>query len=441
MINSYEEAVNYILDIPRFADKSGPENVKRLMKLLGHPENAFASIHIAGTNGKGSVARILAGTFYEAGYKTGLFVSPHLVRINERISINGADISDGDFLDCFNKVLDASEKLCEEGGAHPSFFEFVFAMGMVYFADANIDIAIIETGLGGRLDATNVITPIASVITSIGFDHMQYLGDTIEKIASEKAGIIKKNVPVIYNTGSETADRVIEKTAKNIDSPCINAGKTEIFDAKYRTDLPQIDFSVSNSYYKRIGVTINSTAYYEVINVVTAMETLRVIAKQFDAEAMWEAMRQSLKHFNLPGRMQYIEKNVILDGAHNENAIRYLGESLRRGNVKIKRLLLAVSSDKDYGSIAQSILKYIKPEEIYITETHGKRKLSKAYLAEAFSVQDSASNTEASDLSENPARIHLCQSSDTAYSEAKEGLTEEDILLVTGSFYLIGDIL
>ena len=114
MINSYEEAVNYILDIPRFADKSGPENVKRLMKLLGHPENEFASIHIAGTNGKGSVARILAGTFYEAGYKTGLFVSPHLVRINERISINGADISDGDFLDCYNKVLDASEKLCEE---------------------------------------------------------------------------------------------------------------------------------------------------------------------------------------------------------------------------------------------------------------------------------------------------------------------------------------
>ena len=470
MIREYSEAVNYILDIPRFADKSGPSNVKRLMELLGNPESSFDKIHIAGTNGKGSVARILSGTFREAGLKTGLFVSPHLVRINERISVNGIDISDDEFLDCFNSVMNASERLMEEGGSHPSFFEFVFAMGMVHFENEKTDIAVIETGLGGRLDATNVIIPVASVITSIGFDHMQYLGDTIEKIAAEKAGIIKPGVPVICNTGNEAADRVMEETAGIRKSPLINAGKTRIYDVKYRTDSPQIDFSAVNCYYNRIGITINSMAYYEVINAVTAMETIRAICadatdtaetgnaadKIYTEERLYPALLRSLKGFELPGRMQYIEKNVILDGAHNENAVRHLGQSLEMAGIKVRRILFAVSEDKDYRDIAEGILKYIRPDEIYITETHGKRKLAKSTLADAFvKVTESAgvSVTGPADGSAAEAagsvtkaavkktKIKICEHRSTAYREAREGLGEDDILLVTGSFYLLGDIL
>ena len=220
-MSAYTDVCNYIDEIPKFAPKTGLDNTRAYLKSLGNPEQKYKIAHIAGTNGKGSVAKMMALMLESAGYKTGLFISPHLVKMNERISINGEDISDEDFAEEYDLILEKVKLLQEEGYAHPAYFEFLFCMAADYFAKQNCDYVVFETGLGGRLDATNTTTAVVSIVTSIGFDHMQYLGNTIEEIAGEKAGIIKQGVPVIYNTGNETADEVIRKTAKERGSEAI----------------------------------------------------------------------------------------------------------------------------------------------------------------------------------------------------------------------------
>ena len=238
-MNNYEEACNYISGIPKFAPKTELANTRTLLAALGNPQEKYKSLHVAGTNGKGSVCKMLSLMLQNEGHKVGLFISPHLIRMNERMSVNGVDISDEDFVEEFQTIHEISEKLKtsgteKESGAgasfdlevpafvHPAYFEFLFAMAADYFAKQGCDYVVWETGLGGRLDATNTVIPEVSVITSIGMDHMQYLGNTIEEIAGEKAGIIKPGIPVIYNTGSAEADKVIEAVAAKQGSRAIH---------------------------------------------------------------------------------------------------------------------------------------------------------------------------------------------------------------------------
>ena len=195
---NYEEAVAYIEDIPRFTTKNSLDHTRECMRRLGHPQKKFRVIHVAGTNGKGSVCAYLDSMLRAGGYKVGLFTSPHLVKINERFKINGEMISDERFVKAFEEVQKIIKKAQEDGLDHPSYFETLFLMGMVVFKEADVDYVVLETGLGGRLDATNTVDhPLACIITSISLDHVEYLGDTIGKIAGEKAGIIKPQVPVI----------------------------------------------------------------------------------------------------------------------------------------------------------------------------------------------------------------------------------------------------
>ena len=204
---NYEEAVAYIEETPKFTTKNKLEHTKECLRRLGNPQKQFQVVHVAGTNGKGSTCAFLTSVFREAGYSCGLFTSPHLVVINERFQINEKNIDNDTFLRAFEKVKKLADELVAEGSYHPTYFEFLFLMGMVIFADANVDYVILETGLGGRLDATTAVEePSACVITSISFDHMQYLGNTIEAIAGEKAGIIVPGVPVIY--GQDKLDEI-----------------------------------------------------------------------------------------------------------------------------------------------------------------------------------------------------------------------------------------
>ena len=218
---TYSEAVDYILDIPKFTKKNDAAHTKAFLKTLGDPQRKMRIIHVAGTNGKGSVCAYLDGMLRSEQKRTGLFTSPHLVKINERIVIDGQMISDERFLEVFEETMQAVDKMKEAGLSHPTFFEFLFGMAVLAFAESGVEYAVLETGLGGRLDATNAVeSPAASVITSIGFDHEQYLGDTLEKIASEKAGIIKPHVPVYYAQTTGESDSVIEKEAKKRGSFC-----------------------------------------------------------------------------------------------------------------------------------------------------------------------------------------------------------------------------
>ena len=217
---TYEEVVNYIESIGRFSIKNSNAHTRMCLDRLGAPDRRLRQIHIAGTNGKGSVCAYLDSILRESGRKTALFTSPHLVRINERLTINGQEISDGEFVRIFMKIQTLCGELEQEGLPTPSYFEMLFLMAEVYFAEQQVDVAIIETGLGGRLDATNAITdPILTIITSISLDHTQYLGDTIPQIASEKAGIIKPNAPILYLSCNPDASRVIQNKAREVGAP------------------------------------------------------------------------------------------------------------------------------------------------------------------------------------------------------------------------------
>ena len=223
--STYEEAAAYIEEIPKFTTKNKLEHTRKCLDLLGSPDKKRKIIHVAGTNGKGSVCAFLSTMLEEGVYKCGLFTSPHLVKMNERIVLNGKQISDEDFCEVFEETMQAVRRMQDAGLEHPTFFEFLFAMAMKAYDRAGMEYIVLETGLGGRLDATSSVEPVACVITSIGLDHMEYLGDTVEQIAGEKAGIIRPEVPVFFAQTAPGSDSVIEKTAEKEGCFCKKIGK------------------------------------------------------------------------------------------------------------------------------------------------------------------------------------------------------------------------
>ena len=317
---TYKESTEYISDVPRFTKKTDPKNNRILLAKLGNPQNCCKAVHVAGTNGKGSVSKMIALMLEEAGFRTGLFISPHLIRMNERMSINGVDISDDDFASCFSEVMNAVSELLEKEPEfqHPAYFEFIFAMAAVYFSKQSVDYVVYETGLGGRLDATNIVIPEVSVITSIGMDHMQYLGNTITEIAGEKAGIIKPEVPVVYNTGRDEADRVIENRARSKASEYISA-RLEREEGGNKSRIRKL---VEESF----GTT---QPLYQYENASTAIEAYLIISGK-KLEECEEVIRRALASFTMPGRMQFLEENIVIDGAHNEDAIEKCIASVNR---------------------------------------------------------------------------------------------------------------
>ena len=436
------EACEYIQSIPKFTEKTDLENTRILLERLAHPEKKYLSIHIAGTNGKGSVAKMTALMLQNAGYRTGLFISPHLVRINERISINGEEISDGILAECFERIRAVCKGLqAEDPGKekfrHPAYFEFLFAMAADHFAKEGCDFVVWETGLGGRLDATNTITPVVSVITSIGMDHMQYLGNSIEKIAGEKAGIIKEKVPVVCNTGDDRADAVIESTAGSKNSEMLTirmdpqnkavsirssvAGETEL-PSKIREVIEEFAAS-QKALYQRDNAYTACTAFLKAMDILG------------QKEAAGEAVAAALRDFTWEGRMEEILPGVIIDGAHNEDAAKRFAETARKltgdGPWKKLSLLFAVCEDKDYESIIQTICLNLKLEDVYVTELSSARKTDAALIRGLFQKY-------------RPAGEHWNTYATTNLQKAWEtALGEKDddtLLMVLGSLYLVGEI-
>ncbi|MCM1083155.1 MAG: Mur ligase family protein [Clostridium sp.] len=436
---NYEEAVNYIFNIPRFSDrgKTGNENLIQVLDMLHMPHKAHRCIHIAGTNGKGSTAQFIKNILVSAGMNAGIFTSPHLVRVNERIVTVEAGreklIDDDAFLAAFHEVKEKNDILVAEGNPHISFFEFIFAMAAVYFAKRDLDFVIYETGLGGRLDATNVLMPDVSIITSIGLDHTKYLGDTIEKIAYEKAGIIKKNVPVVYNTGDEQADKIICGIADTLGADAINVAKTKYIINEI-TDKT-IDFSVSGSYYSYDNLKINMCAVYQIDNAVTAIEACYTLFKNTDLEKKvmdQTVIKKSLQDFFWAGRMERIHERVILDGAHNLDAIKRFVETVRLTNQDKPIILLYGSSDdKDYENIINYICNNLNLKKVYITQSSNERGLQTEIIGKIFD--------------RNLKDKGVCISSDrdikTSFQEALyEAVHEDTMLYCVGSLYLVGGI-
>lgn len=430
---SYEEAVDYILDVPRFTKKNVPEDTEHFFDFLGRPGERAKIVHVAGTNGKGSVCAFVTSVLERAGISTGLFSSPHLVDIRERFRLNGEMISREAFASCLNRVMDSLELFRAETGKaeyHPTFFELLFFMGMLWFSDQKAEAIVLETGMGGRLDATNVVRrPAVCVITRIGLDHMEYLGDTKEKIAAEKAGIIKPRVPVVFWDEDPSVSRVIVEKAKKIDAETIPVSEEEVgfFNFKNKT----VDFSMRSGYYEYIRVCLHTPAVYQRQNAALAVRALEVLngklmqepeaAKRITREAIEEGL--SAAHWS--GRMEEVLPGVLIDGAHNEDGVHAFLESVRHDGCEGRRsLLFSVVSDKRAGRMAEQILESGLFSRIVAAPMKSGRSLTREQLDEIWMGQ-----------------AELYDSPEKAFDTLIREKGKKDMVYAAGSLYLAGQLL
>ena len=398
------ETFDFLYGLEKFGIKLGLGTISELMDKLEHPEKKFSSIHIAGTNGKGSVAAMCASVLREAGYKVGLYTSPHLVRFNERIQVNG-EISDRELAELTETIR------AKMGAVQPTFFEFTTALAFLYFAQ-KVDIAVVEVGMGGRLDATNVITPLVSVITTIGMDHMQYLGGTVAEIAREKAGIIKENVPVVIGFLPREAEEAVDARCNEKNATLFTATKAEIL----TSDINGQQFLFDGKKYE-----ITLLGKHQVDNACVALQALSVVRERFPFSD--KQLKDGLRNARWPGRLDVVLKKplIIVDGAHNVDGMNMLAafvESIPRR----KMLVLGMADDKE----AEKMVKRIVPlfEQVIVTQGNFKpmdaEKL--AGIARKYC-----------------AAVKVICDSKNALIEAKKNLKDDELCLVTGSLYLIGD--
>lgn len=421
---NYQEAVDYIEEIPKFTTKNPPEHTRELLKRLGDPQKDFKIIHVAGTNGKGSVCAYLNSMLMEGGYRCGLFTSPHLVNINERYKINDQDISDADFLHAFEEVKKVIDTFTAEGADHPSYFETLFLMGMLIFREKKIQYAILETGLGGRLDATNVVEkPLACIITSISLEHTEYLGNTVEEIAGEKAGIIKAGVPVIFDGHNPGAAQVIAAQAEKMGSRGYM-----LEDSMYELLTNTKEGITFRFHYLEQGPEILKIPYiapYQMMNASLAYFTMCMLAPVHGISR--EKLAKGIASTRWEGRMETVLPGVIVDGAHNEDGVARFVETAChfRADNEISILFSAVS-DKKYKNMIRTICEQIVPENVVVTQVGDSRAVPAAELVREFENCGCANVTGVPDAA--------------AAFEKACALRGNGMLFCVGSLYLVGEI-
>ena len=421
---SYEEVTYYIEDIPRFAGKNTVEDTAKLLSLLVGEQLQSKIIHVAGTNGKGSVCAYLRSILMESGRSVGMFISPHLECIRERISVDKELISEEDFVEVFEQVKVAVEGAAELGLGHPSFFEYLFLMAMLYFKEKQPDYIILETGLGGRLDATNSIkAPAVCVITEIGYDHMQYLGENLEQIAAEKAGIMKTGTPVVFLDKRQEVTRILTENAENRNCLAYMLTKDQILNVNI--DNKTIDFSLHTGYYNYISLSLSTTALYQTENASLAV----MAAELLEDEGITPAtVKSGLAAAFWPGRMEEVLPGVYLDGAHNEDGIEaFLNTAARDDCIGRRLLLFGVVTDKCYEKMIQMIADSGLFAEAVVTVLETDRSASIDKLKEIWERCEGMKHSFYEDAQE-------------AYHYLLSAKRAEDTAYVVGSLYLIGQI-
>lgn len=412
----YTEAVLFIDNVIEQKNrKHSLEYMKNLMESFGSVEDKIKIIHVAGTNGKGSTCAMLSDVLEKAGYKVGMFTSPHLESYNERIRINGKEISNDDFAIYLSKIVNKDKGL--------SFFEYMTVVAFLYFYDNNVDIAVIETGLGGRLDITNIIkNPVLSIITQVGYDHMNILGKEIESIAYEKAGIIKKNCPVVLYLNSREVYNIVETTSKQRKAPFYYLGE---YNASINNSTPgSAVFSVESKYFSYKEVKTGFFAGYQIYNGINFLFTCYVL-NRLGYSLTETCILSTLRDVKWPGRMEIIHRHplVILDGAHNIDGALAFSRDIEAVRDKKKIMVLGLLADKACESIAAEITRNI--DIVIATKPRSKRGLDENLLA---SYIDESKEIY---IEEDPVKA-----ADMALDVAKSG----DVICVTGSLYLIGQV-
>jgi len=396
--------------------KLGLERIEALMAALGHPQRAYRTVHVAGTNGKGSTCAMIESGLRASGLKTGLTISPHLVQPTERVQINRQPVTEEEFAAAFHEVHEISMRMVDEGSLefHPTYFETVTAMAFVLFRQQGVDVAVVETGLGGRLDATNVVQPELSVITPVDFDHESWLGHSIEEIAGEKAGILKANTPAVISAQRPEAETVIRARAEMLNAPLILTDNWSItqpelhpYGCRYRTAAPA-DY----------GIECNLAGEHQVQNSLTAVAALHQLGV---ARA---AIERGVSEARWPGRLERIRRDpdVILDGAHNPAGIRALAAYLRRFFQHRKVwLIYGTMRDKSVGEIGELLSPLA--HEIILTAADSSRALRPEALAPLF---------------DDHPRVRTAARLKDAL-ELTRAASPEDAIFITGSLLLVGE--
>ena len=423
---NYEETIDYLYNstslfqnIGKDAYKEGLVNTYTLDEHFNHPHQRFKTIHIAGTNGKGSCSHTLAAILQSAGYKTGLYTSPHLVDFRERIRVNGEPVSKQFVIDFVEKHRHFFEPL------HPSFFELTTAMAFLYFAEQKVDVAIIEVGMGGRLDCTNIIHPDLSIITNISFDHMQFLGNTLALIANEKAGIIKAGVPVVIGETTDETKPVFLKKAKEMSAPIIFSEEEHLLESFSTNDKDERIYQ-SVEYPDLIG---ELGGLYQIKNTNTLLSAIKKL-KEIGYKIVEKDVRNGFAHVceltGLQGRWQKLNEHptIICDAGHNIGGFQYITEQLKQQHYKTLRIVIGMVSDKDISSVL-AILP--KDAVYYFTKASVKRALPENQLL-ALAKKAGLNGTAYPD-------VH------TAVKTAKNEADINDFIYIGGSCFIIADLL
>jgi dihydrofolate synthase/folylpolyglutamate synthase len=426
---NYAQTVEYLLTkLPLYsrigaaAYRKDLTNTLRLSEYIGNPEKKFKSIHIAGTNGKGSTSHMLAAIFQQAGYKTGLYTSPHLKDFRERIRVNGEYISEDFVVDFMQRIVPLSEKM------DPSFFEISVVMAFEYFAQQQVDIAIIEVGLGGRLDSTNIVTPELSVITNIGYDHMNLLGNTLAAIAFEKAGIIKPGVPVVIGEYHPETAPIFEQRAHEENAAIGFADKRHyISDWRYQRHTLVAEVSVSPLADDKQYYTLDLPGVYQTKNLLTVLEAvhqLTAMGWKLENRYVDRALRQVKKLTGLHGRWEIIHEHpdIVLDVAHNVDGIRQLVRQIELTDHEELHIVLGMVRDKDIDSVLALLP---REAQYFFTRAQIPRALPETELA----LRAAAAGLQG----------HTYPSVAEALSAAKLHARLKDLILVCGSVFVVAE--
>jgi dihydrofolate synthase/folylpolyglutamate synthase len=425
MIQDYRHAVAFLEALPQFMEGYGVDRSARMLDELGRPEKNFRMVHVAGTNGKGSVSLYIHDILKGNGCHVGLFTSPHLVDIRERVQIDGKMISEADFAEFFGIVKNVDDRL---GGGKLAYFDYLLGIAVLAFERYHVDFAVMETGLGGRLDATNALqTPCLSVITTISLEHTAILGNTVGEIAAEKAGIIKPDTTFVYLDGrNAAADAVIRAKAEESGCRTIYANRGDIIN--YKNNGNYIDFSVSNRYYSNARFRIKTGAVYQLDNCLEALTAVGALAEQTGVILTLPKTYEALEQAHWHGRMEMIRENVYVDGAHNPEGIRGLVASVPYIAKDKKRVLLfSVVNDKNFDEMARIIVASGQFEHVFVTQLEGHRRLDAEVIKKAF-------------LDNGIYNVNVSESLEAAWEAALEAAEPDGVLFVSGSLYLVGDI-
>lgn len=427
---TYKQTLDYLFSkLPMYqrvgsaAYKANLDNTIAICQALGNPEKKLKFVHVAGTNGKGSSSHMLAAILQQAGYKTGLYTSPHLIDFRERIKINGKMISQAEVVQFVKTHQTIFEKI------QPSFFEWTVGLAFHYFAKKDVDVVVLEVGLGGRLDSTNVINPIACLITNIGFDHMNLLGDNLPKIASEKAGIIKHKTPVTISQSQLDVISVFNNKAKELKAPIEFADKNyKIISHTYKDELLSLEilYKKTNTNHE---LQLDLTGSYQLKNILGVLNTVEFLKQQgfiIEQEHIQSALRHVIKLTGFNGRWQLLSTNpiTVADTGHNEDGIKEVIENLKRYTYKTLHIVLGVVNDKDLSKIFNLLPKEAK---YYFCKANIPRALDEKELqiqAQSFGFNGKAFKT----VSE-------------AYFNAKTKAKSSDLIFIGGSTFTVADII